>query len=413
MKISYDVAVIGAGAAGLLAAIRAAERGRRVVLLEKNPRPGVKILISGGTRCNVTNARPAREIVEAFGPNGRFLYPALGALDNHAVVRLLEDEGCATYVEDEIVRGKVFPRSNRATDVLGALLRRVERSGAALRTSAPVAAVNPAPEGGFALELPGGPLRAARVVVTTGGCSYPRSGTTGDGFEWARAFGHTIVPPAPALVPLVVETTWVRDLRGIALPARLRALAAGRAVAERAGPLLFTHFGLSGPVALDLSSPLARAPGYPAGAEVELDLAPGLTPEALDRSLRSAAAAGGARLARNGLPAAFPDRLADALIAAARVPAERRLAELARDERRRIIQSVKGLRLPVAGDRGYAMAEVTSGGVALDEIDPRTLESRRRPGLHFAGEVLDLDGPIGGFNFQAAWSTGWLAGSSV
>jgi len=423
----YDAAIVGGGAAGLMAAISAGERGRRVVLLEKNKRPGVKILMSGGTRCNITNLRGgAREIVEAFGVNGRFLWSALKALDPAAVVRFFEESGCPTYVEDEVVRGKVFPVSNRATDVLAALLRRFETSGAELCAGRPVRGVRAlggAPDAGFELDVargpeagaPSDPVRARRVIVATGGLSFPKSGTTGDGYAIARAFGHSIVKTMPALVPIVVDAPWVTEMRGITIPrARLVARIEGRPVGERTGSLLFTHTGLSGPVALDLSTELVRAPGYPSGVEVEFDPLPDVTADEIERDLQEAAKGAGGRLVKAALAPRLADRLAEALIVqVAGVPADRRLSALSKDERRRIVAAVKGARVPVAGDRGYAVAEVTSGGVALDEVDPRTLESKKRPGLHFTGEVLDLDGPIGGFNFQAAWSTGWLAGASV
>jgi len=373
----------------------------------------VKILISGGTRCNITNARDVAGIVEAFGPKGRFLYPALRALPPEAVVRIFEDEGVATKVEEDPVPGKVFPVSDRAPDVLDALLRRLARSGATIRTGAPALVVR-RPAGGdgapFAVETPDGAVAARSVVIATGGRSYARCGTSGDGYAFAHAFGHTIVEPRPALVPLVVPVAWVRDLRGVTVPdVAVEALAASARVARRRGSLLFTHFGLSGPAVLDVSGALGRASGP---AAVRLDLAPGLGAEALDVSLREAAArrGEGARLARSALAERLPERLAAALLAVAGVAADRRLSALAREERERLVATVKRLELPVEADRGFAQAEVTSGGVLLDEVDPRTLESRRVPGLYLAGEVLDLDGPIGGFNFQSAWSTGWLAG---
>lgn len=412
-----DVLVIGAGAAGLIAATRAALRGRRTLLLEKNARPGVKILMSGGTRCNLTNARPARGIVAAFGARGRFLGPGLAAFGPEAVIRFFHDAGCPTKIEDDVVPGKVFPVSDRATDVLAALLRRFEASGATLRTGAPATGLAPRGGGGFAVETPCGAIEADAVVVTTGGASYPRSGTTGDAYGWARRLGHTIVEPLPALVPIVVAKAWTAALRGVTVPrARLRAAVAGRSVAERGGPLLFTHFGLSGPAALDLSSPLVRAM-HEAGAhaaELEIDFLPDFAPGAVEARLRAAAAEAGGRLVKHALAPPLPERLAEALVVdAALVPAGRRLAALAREERRRIERTVRALPLRATGDRGFGAAEVTSGGIALDEIDPRTLASRKVPGLYFAGEVLDLDGPIGGFNFQAAWSTGWLAGEAA
>ena len=430
----YDVAVLGAGAAGLVAAFRAAERGRRVLLVEKNRRPGVKILMSGGTRCNVTNARglkdrsvvsgpidPAfdpkqargsRSIADAFGEGGRFLGPSLRALGVEATVALFEAEGVATKVEGN---GKVFPVSDRAVDVLDALVRRLDRSGATLRTDCPASGVVPDPEDpdGFVVPLPDGPVRARRVIVAVGGRSYPGCGTTGDGYEIARGFGHAIVDPRPALVPLTVDADWVRELKGITLAdAVARVLEPGRPMlSRRREAVLFAHFGLTGPAILDVSRPVARRDD-PSGLAIELDLAPDDRPEALDARLQ-AEARSGRRLVSNLLPATLPKRLSHALLRQVGIPEDRVGPELGREERRRLVAALKGLRLPISGTLGFAKAEVTSGGVALDEVDPSTLESRIRPGLHFVGEVLDLDGLIGGYNFQAAWSTGWLAGSVV
>jgi predicted Rossmann fold flavoprotein len=427
----YDVAILGAGAAGLCAAIAAAERGRTVVLLEKNRRAGVKILISGGTRCNLTNARGlrslhvvsgpidpgydpkeargARSIQQAFGAGGAFLGPALRALSVEATVELFEAEGVTSKVE---ANGKVFPASDKATDVLAALLRRLERSGAGLRTGCPAAGLEPV-DGGFQVPLQEGAITARRVIVAVGGQSYPGCGTTGDGYAIARRFGHTIVEPRPALVPLRMAAPWVTDLRGIALQ-DVRATvvdADGSVLLSRREAVLFAHFGLSGPAILDVSRAVARHED-PEWLVLRLDLVPDERPEALDAELQVACRIG--RPAVVGLmPPALPRRLAEAVLADSGIRLDRRGPDLTRDERRRLVANLKGLTLPVAGTLGFAKAEVTSGGVALDEVDPETLESRLQPGLYFCGEVLDLDGLIGGYNFQAAWSTGWLAGATA
>jgi hypothetical protein len=428
----YDVAILGAGAAGMVAAIRAAERGRRVLLVEKNRRPGVKILMSGGTRCNITNARGlrrievvsgpidpaydpgqaqgARSIQQAFGAGGAFLGPALKVLSVEATIALFEGEGVATKVEGN---GKVFPVSDRATDVLAALVRRLERSGATLRCGCPAQGIAHRGEdggGGFDVILADATVTTRRVVVAVGGQSYPGCGTTGDGYALARRFGHTIVEPRPALVPLQVAAGWVAGLKGLTVP-DVRAAISGPAGLERREALLFAHFGLTGPAILDVSRAVARHDG-PGRLDLVLDFVPDDRPEALDARLQAACRVG-RRPVAGLLPVPLPRRLAEALLGASGVAADRMGPDLARVERRRLIATLKGLRLPVTGTLGFAKAEVTSGGVALDEVDPRTLESRLRPGLHFIGEVLDLDGLIGGYNFQAALSTGWLAGEVV
>lgn len=405
----WDVVAIGAGAAGLLAATRAAERGQRTLLLEKNRQAGVKILMSGGTRCNITHATDNRGIVEAFGPGGRFLHSALAALSVEETIALFEAEGVATKVEET---GKVFPVSNKAADVLDALLRRMRRSSASLVLGEPVLEVQPSPAG-FALTTPGRVVTAARLIVTSGGQSYPGSGTTGDGYGFASRFGHTIVAPRPALVPLRVAAPWVAGLRGITVPDVSLRIRDGQAVlASRRGSLLFAHFGLSGPVVLDVSRAVSTHP-HPESLELELDLLPALKELELDELLRQESAGSGKKQLAGTLVSRLPRRLCEQLIVLAGMPAERRAAALSREERGRLVRCCKELRLVITGTLGFGRAEVTAGGVALAEVDSRTMQSKKVPGLFIAGEVLDLDGPIGGYNFQAAFSTGWLAGESV
>jgi predicted Rossmann fold flavoprotein len=402
----FDIVVVGAGAAGLMAAIRAAERGRRVLLLEKNRRPGVKILMSGGTRCNITQATDDRGVVDAYGPPGRFLHSALAAFGVQDAIDFFEAEGVATKVEET---GKVFPVSDKASDVLNALLRRLHRSGATLALEEPLLDLQPRPPG-FALTTPHRVVSGRRVILTTGGRSYPGSGTTGDGYAFTTRLGHTVVPPRPALVPITVASPWVKELRGVTLPdVGVRVLEGDKSLAARRGSLLFAHFGLSGPVILDVSRVVSGHP-RPASLALELDLLPALKEPELDEWLRTETAASGKRQLAAVLSAHLPRRLCDALLPQVGLAADRKAAALSRPERARLVGCVKRLRLPVTGTLGFGRAEVTAGGVALDEVDSRTMQSKRVPGLFLAGELLDLDGPIGGYNFQAAWSTGWLAG---
>ncbi len=434
ISFDYDVIVLGAGAAGLIAAARAAECGARVLLLEKNRRPGVKILISGGTRCNITNARgvrrldgvsgpidPAydrtlskgiREIQKAFDPNGAFLSAALRRFDVDATIRLFEEAGVATKIE---ANGKVFPVSDRAVDVLDALVRRLERSGAVLRCLSPALQIDRAPSetaggAGFVVGLADSTIMARRVILAVGGASYPGCGTTGDGYGIARRFGHAVIEPKPALVPLRVADGWVAGLKGLTLADVVASVddSLARTLHERREAILFAHFGLTGPAILDVSAAVARAPGGER-LTLRLDLVPDRSREDLDLQLKSSCRQG-RRAVAGLLPAELPKRLAECLLPVAAIPPDRTGPELSREERRRLVATLKGLSLPIVGTLGFEKAEVTTGGVDLDEVDPTTLESRIVPGLHFAGEVLDLDGLIGGFNFQAAWSTGWLAG---
>src|SRR5438128_4991789 len=274
----WDVVVIGAGAAGLLAAVRAAERGRRTLLLEKNRKPGVKILMSGGTRCNITHATDNRGIVEAFGPPGRFLHSALAALSVDATLEFFEGEGVATKVEET---GKVFPVSNKALDVLEALLRRLHRSGAVLALGEPLLSLEQEANG-FGITSPLRTVAAGRVILTTGGQSYPGSGTTGDGSAVAARFGHTIVAPRPALVPIRVAALWVPEMRGITLPdVGVQILDGQSVLAKRRGSLLFAHFGLSGPVVLGCSRVVSGHP-RPETLILEIDMLPSIPEAELD-----------------------------------------------------------------------------------------------------------------------------------
>jgi predicted Rossmann fold flavoprotein len=411
MPPDVDVIVIGAGAAGLLAATRAAERGRRTLLLEKNRKPGVKILMSGGTRCNVTHATDRRGIVEAFGKaQGPFLHSALAALGPDEVVAMFAAEGVPTKVE---AGGKIFPVSDRALDVLLALEAMRKRSGAELALDEAVESIT-RDDDGFLVCTARRELRAAKVVLTVGGQSYPGCGTIGEGYAWAKALGHTIIPPRPALVPLLSPAPWVHDLSGVTVPdVRLRIGEVGaKPLAERRGSFLFTHFGLSGPVVMDLSRVITERPQATHWQAV-CDFVPDINEGAITNRLAAEAATSGKKSVANILAEIAPRRLVEALFQQARIPEDRRVAELSKAERTGLVSGLKATAIPISGSMGFKKAEVTAGGVSLAEVDSRTMESKVTPNLFVAGEILDLDGPIGGYNFQAAFSTGWLAGESV
>jgi predicted Rossmann fold flavoprotein len=265
-------------------------------------------------------------------------------------------------------------------------------------------------EPGFALTTPDRVVSARAVVLTTGGKSYPGSGTTGDGYAFTSAFGHTIVPPRPALVPITVAAPWIAGLRGVTVPdVDVHVVDGSKTLAAARGSLLFAHFGLSGPVILDVSRAVSGHTS-PATLVLQLDLLPAMMEADLDESVRVETNAEGRKLLAAVLAARLPRRLAEAILPQAGLAVDRRSAALSRPERQRLVGAIKRLTLPVIGTLGFGRAEVTAGGVALDEVDSRTMQSKKLPGLFLAGEILDLDGPIGGYNFQAAWSTGWLAG---
>ncbi|MCB9939347.1 MAG: NAD(P)/FAD-dependent oxidoreductase [Planctomycetaceae bacterium] len=418
----WDVIVVGAGAAGLLAAIRAAERGRRTLLLEKNRKPGAKILMSGGTRCNITHNTDARGIVAAYGHQGRFLHSALAALSPADVVAVFEAEGVATKVEET---GKVFPASDHATDVLAALLQRLERSDCELRLGEPLVEIAKIDDG-FQLVTPEGVHETTTVIITTGGQSYPGCGTTGDAYRWLAELGHTIIPPRPALTPITTNATWVTSLKGITIPdVIVKVVVSDRATTssetkpkkkkpldERRGSFLFTHFGLSGPVALDVSRTITGHP-EPMVLDLECDFLPSQSIEEVDATILREAASDGKKQLIGVLSRIVPRRLAEALFEKAAINPELKAAEMSKVIRQQLVEALKRSRIPVSGTRGFKKAEVTAGGVKLGEVNSSTMESKLVSNLYLAGEVLDLDGPIGGFNFQAAFSTAWLAGSHV
>lgn len=424
--MTYDCIVIGAGAAGLMAAFTAAERGRKTLLLEKNPRVGVKILMSGGTRCNITQHTDNRGIVEAYGDQGRFLHAPLAVLSPAELVKQIEDEGVPTKIEET---GKIFPVSNKASDVVDALERRLRRSGAELALGEPATELIRSP-GGFEVVTAKRRLCTRAVIVTTGGLSYPGSGTTGDGYEWARALGHTVVQTRPALTPLTTNDRWVQELTGLTIPDVLvqvvpttsdadprlslrRVKGTKRGLfAEQRGSFLFTHFGLSGPAVLDVSRAVT-AHSAPQTLQLVCDFLPDVRQNDLDDRLRQQCAAEGKKQALGVLSHFIPRRLAESFFQQLALPTELRGAELSKRDRGPLVQLIKQCRINLSGALGYRKAEVTAGGVALTEIDSKTMQSKLVPGLFFAGEVLDLDGPIGGYNFQAAFATGRLAGLSV
>jgi predicted Rossmann fold flavoprotein len=405
----YDVAVIGAGAAGLMASIRAAELGRRVILLEKNRKPGVKILMSGGTRCNITHNTTNRGIVAAYGPQGKFLHSPLAAFSVQNAIDFFNGEGVETKVEDT---GKIFPVSNKALDVLEALTRRVQRSGAFLALEEPVTALGPH-ETGFALTTPKRNLNVPKLIVTCGGLSYPGCGTRGDGYGFARMFGHTIVDTKPSLVPITTNVPWVADLKGVTLAdVGLKVLDGETVLITKRNGFLFAHFGLTGPAPLDASKAISKHP-KPQSLQLELDFLPAVPEAEFDAFLQRESLASGKKQLAVVMSEHLPRRLCDVVLTICNQPPDRKATGLGKADRLAIVKAVKRNRIPVTGTLGFEKAEVTTGGVSLDEVDSRTMQSKLHANLFFAGEVLDLDGPIGGYNFQAAWSTGWLAGQSV
>ncbi len=409
-----DLAVIGAGAAGLACGIFAAEEiaslglpPRRIVLLDGAARIGAKILISGGGRCNVTHdhVSPAD-----YHGDRRVVTRVLRAFDEQATVRWFQSMGVELKREET---GKLFPVTDSARTVLDALLHRAAELGVEVRSRHRVEGVT-ACDDGFSIESPAGGIIAERLVLATGGRSLPKSGSDGGGYALAKALGHTVTPTWRALVPLLLADGFPHaELSGISHPARLTVRRNEKKVAEHSGDLLWTHFGISGPVAMDTSGSWVHPHECGESPRLFAHLVPDRSREELAAAFLSEVRRAPRRTAGNWLGDFLPRRVGRVIATLAGVDPERTLPQVTRAERGALLARLTELELPVTGPRGWNLAEVTAGGVPLDEVDPRTLESRLVPGLHMVGEILDCDGRIGGFNFQWAWSGGYVVGRAV
>ena len=403
------VAVIGGGAAGQLAAIKAAEHGHAVTLFEQNEKLGKKLFITGKGRCNFTNACDRDGFFRHVVKNPRFLYSAYANFDSAAIIDLVETAGVPVKVE----RGqRAFPASDKSSDILKALERTVRNRGVDVRLNTRVAEV--LSSGEFVTGVRVGetvePFDA--VILATGGLSYPSTGSTGDGLRFARALGHTVTPLFGSLIPLETEEPWCESLSGLTLKnVTLTAYTQkGKEVYSELGEMLFTHFGVSGPLVLSASALLAE---QPEGAILSIDLKPGLSEEQLDARLLRDLAANAKKTFGGALYGLLPQRLLGVVLETAGVDASAPAGNCSKAQRRALVETLKGLKLHVKGARPVAEAIVTRGGVKVSEVNPSTMESKKIKNLYFAGEMLDVDAFTGGFNLQIAWSTGALAGSSI
>ena len=404
-----EVLVIGGGAAGMMAAVFAARTGSRVTLLERNEKLGKKVYITGKGRCNLTNDCSQDEFLAQVPRNPRFLYSALNFFSPRDMMALLEENGCPVAVQ----RGKrVFPASEKASDVTKALSGLLRSLDVRIRLNARVRRLTEEEGRVTGAELENGEtLPANAVILACGGLSYPSTGSTGDGYRLAEAFGHTVVPPCPVLVGLETAEDWPRSLQGLSLRNVTLTLYAGKkALYSELGEMLFTHFGVSGPLVLEASCHLPDPAG---GARLSVDLKPGLSREQLDARLRRDFLAAGRKQLKSVLPGLMPASLAELFPALCGIPAAQPCSQVTAPQREKLLLTLKALPLTVSAPRPLAEAVVTRGGVSVKEIEPGKLRSRLVPNLFFAGEMIDVDAHTGGFNLQIAWSTGALAGRSA
>jgi len=410
---SAGIIVIGGGPAGLMAAGRAAELGAKTTLIEKNQRLGIKLLITGGGRCNVTNSAGVKGFIEAFGRNGKFLYRALSVFSNQSLTGFLNSHGVPTRVDPD---GKIFPSDDKAQSVLSALsayLRHGKVKVACGLGASGILIQNGSVEGVRFSD--GTVIRAGRIIIATGGMSYPETGSTGEGYAWAKQCGHTITPLRPGLTALESDEPFIKELQGLTLQnITIAVLINGRKAAAEKGDLLFTHFGVSGPKLLVLSGIAVDALREPGGkVELSLNLKPELSPDGLTAEIQKYFSGHGARMFASYLKEALPASLAPVFERRCGIDRARQCASITGAERKKIAGLFGDFRLHLTRPRPLREATVTRGGIDLAEINPLTMESRLVRGLYFCGEVLDLDGITGGYNLQEAFSTGYLAGQSA
>ena len=407
-KIVNDIIVIGGGAAGMMAALQAAWAGASVLLLEKNEKLGKKIYITGKGRCNVTNVADGEDFFLQVPRNPKFLLPAMGQFDHEDVTSLLDMLGTPTKVERG---GRVFPVSDKASDVTKALARGMKDAGVTVELNTGVQAVIKE-ENGFAVKLAqGGTLRSKCVIVATGGMSYPSTGSTGDGYRFAKENGHAVTALRGSLVGLTMEEKWPQLLQGLSLKnVRITAKIGKKKIYDELGEMLFTHFGVSGPLIIELSS---HMPDDFASVAVTLDMKPGLTPEQVNARLTREFAENARKQLGSVLTGLMPARMGPVFAQLCGLSTDAPINQITREQRMAIAANLKALELRITGTRPIEEAIVTRGGVDVKGIVPGTMMSRRTPGLFFAGEVLDVDAHTGGFNLQIAFSTGALAGKSA
>jgi len=414
----FDVAVIGGGPAGMMAAGRAAELGARVALLEKNESLGKKLLITGKGRCNLTQAQfDLKEMVGQFGKNGKFLFSSLAEFGPREVIKFFEDRKLPTKTERG---GRVFPVSNKSHDALRVMEEYLEKNKVKTIFSCEIVGFESDGKKIKSVKLKhekGKPSRkivtAEKFILCTGGKSYPATGSTGDGYQWAKDLGHTIIKTAPALVPIKTKETWVGELQGLSLKnVEISLIQDGKKKDSRFGEMLFTHFGLSGPIVLDISKKAGEL-AVKGEVAISINLKPALSADQLDARLQRDFACNAKKDFVNYLPELLPQKMIAAMVKLSGIDPRKKINTVTGAERKKLALLLKDLRLTFDGTAGYAQAVVTSGGVHLKEVNSKTMQSRIVGNLFFAGEILDVDGPTGGYNLQICWSTGYAAGTGA
>jgi len=404
----YDVAVIGGGPAGIMAAINATQAGAKVAIIEKNRSLGRKLLITGNGRCNITQNQPdANEFVKKIGKKGKFLFSSLSIFGTAETIDFFESLDLPLKTEKD---GKVFPVSDRSGDVLGVLKNYLEEKGVKIFYDCDIQKFDLNDERIVNLKLKNKNIQARNFILATGGKSYPATGSTGDGYRFAKKMGHTIVESTAALVPVKIKENWVKSLQGLSLKnVAIKIIQKNKKEDSLHGEMLFTHFGLSGPMILDASKRIGELLKN-GEVMIDLDLYPALDYENLDEKLKRDFANFCKKNFENYLPEIVSRKMADVLVKLSGIDGRKKINYVTKEERKSLVRLMKGIRMSVAGLMGFDQAIITSGGVDLREVESKTMRSKIIGNLFFAGEILDLDGSTGGYNLQICWSTGHAAG---
>lgn len=406
--------IIGGGAAGMLASIIAASGGHETVLYEKNEKLGKKLYITGKGRCNITNACDTEELFPNILSNRKFMYSSIYGFSNHDMIDFLESIGLHTKTE----RGaRVFPESDKSSDVISALQREMKRLGVQINLNTEVLGiVGDNRVTGVRIRDFGGrehTVQTDNVILATGGLSYPSTGSTGDGYRFAKTFGHNVTKLLPGLVPFNIKEEWVRLLQGLSLKnVKGTFLCGGRIIYEEFGEMLFTHFGISGPIVLSASS-FVKDEMFGRGLDFVIDLKPTLSEEQLDARILRETEENINKEWKNVIEHFLPKKMVSVMLDRIGIPPEKKMNSITKEERKRIVRELKNVKMSVAGFRGYSEAIITRGGIDIKEVNPSTMESKLVKGLYFAGEILDVDAVTGGFNLQIAWSTAHAAATSI
>ncbi|MDZ4838598.1 MAG: aminoacetone oxidase family FAD-binding enzyme [Bacteroidota bacterium] len=405
-----DVIIIGGGPAGMMAAGRAVERGKSVLLLEKNPYVGKKLLITGGGRCNVTNNKPElASLVSSYKNTPKALYSVFSQFGVEDTLEFFHSKGMATKLEAE---GRIFPESNKAQSVWNVLNEYINNEHITLQTNAQVTGISQDENKNFVVKLKNDSVIGTAVVVATGGTSHPETGSTGDGFKWLKSLGHTIVESSFALVPVALKDAWVKNIAGVALSdVSIRVYQDGKKQASKEGKLLFTHFGISGPAVLNLSSQIGELLQY-GEVNLELDLLPQFDGGMLKTELHTVLTTDINKKIKNTLNNLIPSGLVLTILQLANVDPEKANNSITKEERLRLVKILKAVPLNVKHLLGSDKAIVSSGGININEIDFKTMQSRLVPNLFIIGDVIDIDRPSGGYSLQLCWSQGFVAGSN-